>query len=164
MCYTVNQWSPAARRCLFRMGPLYSHWACSVNRLGWLRMACVDMWALWRPGVSATVLEDGLHWAYGCLRRICKSFDGVVLGGCPQRGWFQVVPISCRRCFNYKIVVRGALKRLAPSAVLKLVCRIPMSFLCWRCWGHSKSFFFGMKCFGNTQVTRDCRRSNAWFD
>ena len=52
------------------------------------------------------------------------TFGGVVPGGSPLRGWFQVVPISCRRCLNHRIVVCGTSKRLAPFAILKLVCSI----------------------------------------
>ena len=51
----------------------------SVNRLKWLCMFIVDIRALWRPGVSALALVDGLHWSRRCLRRICQSFDGVEL-------------------------------------------------------------------------------------
>ena len=61
-----------------------------------------------------------------CLRRICQSFYGVVPGGSPLLGWFQVTQISCRRCLNHRIVLCGTFKRLAPSAVLKLVCSIPI--------------------------------------
>ena len=53
-----------------------------------------------------------------------QSFNGVLPGGSTLRGWFQVVAISYRRCLNHRIVVRGTLKRLAPSAVPKLVCSI----------------------------------------
>ena len=123
---TVTQWNLAAHHCLFRMGPRYGRFSPSVNvnHLGWLRMVCVDIRASWRPGVSATVLVDGLHWSHRCLRRLCQSFDGVVPGSSPLRGWFQVVPISCRRCLNHIILVCGILKRLALSAVVKLVCSI----------------------------------------
>ena len=47
---TAVQWSLAARHCLFRMGPRYRRRTCSVNRLRWLRMVCVNIRALWRPG------------------------------------------------------------------------------------------------------------------
>ena len=77
--------------------------------------------------VSATFLVDGLHWSHWYLRRICQSFEGMVPGGSRLRWWFQVVPISCRRCLNYRIFVCGTLKRLAPSAVLKPVCRTPIA-------------------------------------
>ena len=40
-----------------------------------------------------------------CLRRIWQSFDGVVPWGSALWWWFQVVPISCRRCLNHRIVV-----------------------------------------------------------
>ena len=69
------------------------------------------------PGVSATVPVDGLHWSHRCLRRICQSFEGVVPEGRALRGWFQVVPISCRRCLNHRVLVCSTLKRLAPSVV-----------------------------------------------
>ena len=116
----------AARHCLFKMGPRYSRRARSVNRLRLLRMVCVNVWAWWRPGVPPTVLVDGLRWSHMCLRRICQSFEGVALEGSPLRGgWFQVVPISFRRCLNHIIVVCGTLKRLMPFAFLKLVCNIP---------------------------------------
>ena len=81
-----------------------------------------DVIASW---CSATVLVCGLHWFHKCFKRICQSFDDMVAGGSPQCEWFQVVPISCRRCVNHIIVVCGTLKRLAPSAVLNLVCSIP---------------------------------------
>ena len=61
-----------------------------------------------------------------CLRRICQSFDGVDPGSSLLRGWFQMVPIFCRRCLNHRIAVCGILKRLRPSAVLKLICSIPV--------------------------------------
>ena len=138
---TVIRWSLAAHRCLFRMGPRYGRRVSSVNRLRWLRMVCVDIRELWRPGVSATVLVDGLHWSHRYLRRICQSRDGVVPGGSPLHGWFQV----------------------APSTVLKLVCSIPMVILCRRWWGFIKSFFVGVKCFCYVQLTSDYRRSDAWF-
>ena len=77
--------------------------------------------------VSATFLVDGLHWSHWYLRRICQSFEGMVPGGSRLRWWFQVVPISCRRCLNYRIFVCGTLKRLAPSVVLKPVCRTPIA-------------------------------------
>ena len=122
-----SPWHCAARHCLFKMGPRYGRRARSVNRLRLLRMVCVNTWALWRFGVSAAVLVDGLRWSQRCLKRICQSFEGVTLEGSPLRGgWFQVVPISCRRCLNHRIVVCGTLKRLMPSAFLKLVCSIPI--------------------------------------
>ena len=127
---TITWWSLAARCSLFRMGPRYGRQAHSVNRLRWLRMICVVIWALWRLGVSTTVLLDGLHWSHRCLRRIWQSFDGVVPGcgcgcGCgwgggvgevegwgvwggwgvahrALRGWFQVIPICCRRRAMYQ--------------------------------------------------------------
>ena len=71
---------------------------------------------------SATVLVDGFHWSHRCLRQICQVFDGVVPRGSSLRWWFEVVLISFGRCLNHRIVVCGTLKRLAPSAVLKLVC------------------------------------------
>ena len=80
-CWDVNQWSLGAHRCLFRMGPRYGRRACSVNHLRRLRMVCVDIRALWHPGVSATVLADGLHRSHRCSRRIYQSYGGVVLGG-----------------------------------------------------------------------------------
>ena len=100
----------------------YGRRAGSVNRLRWLRMVFVDIPPLWRIGVSATVLVDGLHWSHGCLRPICQSCDGVVSGSSPLRRWLQVVPSSCRRCLDHRIVECGILKRLAPSAVLEMVC------------------------------------------
>ena len=63
--YIVTRWSLAARHCLFRMGLWCGRRECSVNRLRWLRMVSVDILSLWRPGVSATVLVDGLHWYLG---------------------------------------------------------------------------------------------------
>ena len=123
---TATQWSLAARRCLFRMGPRYGHWAHSVNRLRLLRMAYMDIRLLWRHGVSAINHADDLYLSYRCWRRKCQSFDGVVPGGSTLRGWFQVVPISCRRCLNHSIVVRGTLKRLPPSAALRLICSTPI--------------------------------------
>ena len=86
---------------------LYFSYILGLITLGdyvWLRMACVDIRALWRPGflqqflwmVSAMV-------SHRCLRRICPSFDGVVPGGSPLRGCFRVVPISCRRCLNHRL-------------------------------------------------------------
>ena len=114
----------AARRYRFRICAQYRCRGHSVNRLWWLRVVCVYIRALWRPGVYATVLVDGLDWSHRCLRRICQSFDGVVPGGSPLCGWFQLIPISCRRCLNHSIVVCGTLKRLARSAVFKLVCSI----------------------------------------
>ena len=65
---------------------------------------------------SVTVLVDGRHWSHRCLRRIYQFFDGVVPGGSPLRGWFQ---------WSQFLVVCGTLKRLVPSAVLKLVCKTP---------------------------------------
>ena len=50
MRWNVTQWGLVARRCLCRMGPRCGRRASSVNRLRWLRMVCVDIWALWRPG------------------------------------------------------------------------------------------------------------------
>ena len=93
----------------------------NVNRLRWLCMISADIRALWTPGVSVTVLKDGLHWSHSYLRQICQSYDDAVPGCSPVCGWFQVVLIFCKRCLDYKIVVRGTLKRLAPSAVFKLV-------------------------------------------
>ena len=122
---TVTQWSLAACRCLFRMGHQYGRWARGVNRLRWLRMVCVDIRPLWRPGFPTTVPVDGLHWSHRCLRRICQVIDGVVLGGSLIRGWFQMVLISWGSCLNHRFVVCGTLKRLAPSTVLKLVCNTP---------------------------------------
>ena len=80
-------------------------------------MVSVDILALWHPGVSATVLVDGLHRSHRCLRWICHS--------CYVCGWFQGVPISCRPCLSHTIVVFGTLKYLAQFAALKLVCSIP---------------------------------------
>ena len=54
--FTITQWSLAACRCLFRMGPRYGRWAHSVNHLRWLRMVCVDIWALWHPGFTQQFL------------------------------------------------------------------------------------------------------------
>ena len=121
---TITRWSLAAYHCLFRMGPQYNRQACSVNRMKCLRMFCVDIQALWCPGVCAIVLVDGLQWSHKCLRRIYQFFDGMVHGGTPLRGWFRVVPISCRQCLNHRIVLCDTLIRLAPSAVLKLVCSV----------------------------------------
>ena len=55
------------------------------------------------------------------LRRISQSLDSVVPGDSHLRGWFQVVPISCRRYLNHRIFCMAQ-----PSAVLKLVCSIPI--------------------------------------
>ena len=131
---SVTQWGLVARRCLSRMGPRHGRRACSVNHPRWLRMLCLDIRALWRPGVSATVLVDGLHLSHRCFMRISRSCAGVVPGRHPLRGWLQVIPISCRRCLNHKIVVCGILKRLAQPAAFKLVCSIVyiLSFLCRR--------------------------------
>ena len=50
---------------------------------------------------SSTSLADGFYWSQISLGLICLSFDGVrVSGGGSLRRWFQVVPISCRRCLN----------------------------------------------------------------
>ena len=70
---TVNQWSFVARRCLFRMRPRYCRRVCSVNRLRWLRVVCVDIRALWRPD-------------------FCNS----------SCGWFAAYPLSffCRRWWS----------------------------------------------------------------
>ena len=121
---TVTQSSLAAHRCLLRMGPRYGRRARSVNHLWWLRLVCTDIRALWRPGVSTTVRVDSLHQSH---RRKYQSCDGVVPGSSPLRVWFQVVLIIFRRCLDHRIVVCGTLKRLAPSAVLKLVCSIPIT-------------------------------------
>ena len=47
---TVTQWSHAARRCRFTMGPRYGSRVRSLNRLRWLRVVYVDIRVLWRPG------------------------------------------------------------------------------------------------------------------
>ena len=77
-------------------GAAYSGWgptpygrrARSVNRLIWLRMVCVDIRTLWRPGASETVLVDSLHWSRRCrcLRQKCQSCDDVIPGSSPLRG------------------------------------------------------------------------------
>ena len=104
---TVTRCSLAVRHCPFMIGPRYGRRARSVNRLIWLRMVYVDIRALWRPGVPVTVLVDGLHWSHRCLRRICQSLDSVIPGDSHLRGWFQVVPISCRRYLNHRIFLCG---------------------------------------------------------
>ena len=47
------------------------------NRRRWLHIVCGDNRALWRPGVSVTVLLDALHWSHS-WRPIRQSSDGVV--------------------------------------------------------------------------------------
>ena len=125
---TVTQWSLATRHCLFRLDPRYGRRARSVNCL-----VCVDIThglcgysGVMTSWFSVTVFVDSIHWSHKCLWRRCQpSFDGVVPGGSPLHGWFQVVPTSCRRCPNHMSDVCGTLKRLVPSTVLKLVCSIP---------------------------------------
>ena len=156
-----------------------SHTQCTCKLPEWLRMVCVDIRPIWRTGLSATVLVDGLHWSHKCLRRICQSFDGVVPGCSPLRGWFQVVPILWRRCLNHRIVVCGTFKHLTTSAVLKLVCSIPMVLslstmmgplqvtLCLNeafLQGPCRSLFVGIKCLCNVKLTSDYRRSDVWFN
>ena len=116
---TVIQWSLVSRHYLFRVGPRYGRRTHSVNRLRWLHVVCVDIRGLWRPGALPQ------FWPHRCLRRICQFYDGVVPGGSPERGGFQVVSISCRRCLDHRIVVCDTLTFLAPSAVLKLVYSVP---------------------------------------
>ena len=48
------------------------------NRLRWLHIVCGDNRALWRPGVSVTVLLDALHWSHRRWRPIRQSSDGEV--------------------------------------------------------------------------------------
>ena len=50
MRWNVTQWGLVAHHCLCRIGPRYGGRTSSVNRLRWLRIVCVDIWALWRPG------------------------------------------------------------------------------------------------------------------
>ena len=52
----------------------------------------------------------------GIMRCICQSRAAIVSRSRPLYGWFLVIPISCRRCFNHGIVLCGTLKRLALSA------------------------------------------------
>ena len=112
--YTVTQWSLVARRGLFRMGPRYGRRACSVNRLRWLRMVCVDIRPSWRPSVSATVLVDGFHWSQRCLGRICQSFDGAVPGGSPLGGCYSLLEWSASAIPSLQVItdiqMRGLIK------------------------------------------------------
>ena len=142
---TITRWSLAAHRGLFRMGPRYDRRARSQNRLRWLAMVWMGIRALWRPGLSATVLVDGLNGSHKCSRRISQSFDGMFPGGSPLRGWFQAVPIPYRWFLNHRIVVCGTLKRLVPPAVFKLVCSIPIALCLSLGWDPSKSLFVGIK-------------------
>ena len=96
--------SGALHTPLFMQNGAYCRRARRINRPRWLRMVCVDIRAVWRPGVSATVLVGGPHWFHGWLRRICQSRDGVVPGDRPPCGWFQVVLTSSRRCLNHRIL------------------------------------------------------------
>ena len=73
--FALNQWSLAACRCPFRMRTQYGRWACAANRPIWLCMVCVEILALWHPGVSTTFLVDGLHWFHRCLQVVHTEDD-----------------------------------------------------------------------------------------
>ena len=65
-CWHANQSSPSPSEAL-QYAAAYSGWGLdidvghSVNRLKWLRLICVDIRVLLRPGVSAAVLVVSLH-------------------------------------------------------------------------------------------------------
>ena len=96
---TVTQRSLAAGRSLLRMGPWYGLRAC----LRWLRMVCVDIRALWSPGVSLRWRHNGRdsvfnHQPHNCLlnrlfRRRSKKTSklrvtGLCVGNSPGTGEF----------------------------------------------------------------------------
>ena len=121
---TATQWGLAAHRCLFRMGPQYGRRARSVNRLRWLRMVCVDILSLWRPGFLQQVLwmvsTDPLRVWGEYANPLTAWFLGVAHYVDGSR-WSQslVGDVSAT-------VVCGTLKRLTPFPVHKLICSIPM--------------------------------------
>ena len=93
------------------------------------------------------------------------NIDGVVPGGSPLRGWFQVVPIPCRRCLDHRIAVCGTLKCLVLSAVHKLLCSTPTVLFSVDDGEALASHSVEMKCFClHVQLICDYRRSDAWFD
>ena len=97
--------SLVARHCLFRIRSRYKRQACSVNRLIWFCMVCVDIWALWRPGVFAVVFVGGLHRSQRWTSWICQYYVDVVTGGLPLRGIVRGVLVLSRRCLNTQIDV-----------------------------------------------------------
>ena len=161
---TLTQWSHAARRCLFRMGPRYGRPACRVNRLRWLHVICVDIGAWWHPAFFATVPVDDHHGSHMCLRRICN----------PLMAWFLEVA-------HYVDGSRWLQSHVDNVSTTGLLCvahwnvwrhlqfwswfaAYSLPFLCRRWWGPCKLFFVGMNCFCNVQLRRDYRRSDAWFN
>ena len=119
---TVTQWSIAARRCLFRLGPRYGHWARSVSRLRWLRMVCVYIRALWRPGfpqqflwmISTDPIDvwgEYVNYLTVWFLELAHYMHG------SRWSQFLVDDVSTTE------LLYGTLKRLAPSA--KLVCSTP---------------------------------------
>ena len=149
-------------------GAAYSGWgptpygrrARSVNRLIWLRMVCVYIRALWRPGASATVLVDSLHWSRRCrcLRQKCQSCDDVIPGSSLLRDSSNLWQAMSQPQNCCHIETCGAI--CTPQVGLQQ----PKSFLCRRGWRPSKLLFVGMKCFCNVKLTNDYKRSDAWFN
>ena len=149
----VTQWSLAAHRCLFIMGPRYGRRARSVNRLRWLRI--VDIRALWRPGFLQQFLwmvsADPIT-VWGEYANPLTTWFLEVARYC---GWFQVVPISCRRCLNHRILLCVAHWNVWRHLPSSRWFAYSLSFLCRRWLSHSKLFLIVMKCFCNVQLTRD---------
>ena len=143
------------------MGPRYGRRVRSVNRLRWLRMVCVDIGALWRFCVPATVL-----WM------VFTDFTGVWGEyGNPLTTWFlRVVYYVDGSRWSQSLVCDVSTKELLCVAHWNVwhhlqsprwFAAYSLSFLCRRWWGLSKLFFVGMKCFCNAQVTIDYRRSDG---
>ena len=110
---SITQWSLAARRCLFRWGPWCGRRTRSVNRLRRLRMVCVDIWALWRPRASATVLVDGLHRSHSYAN--------------PVMVWFLEVA-------HYVVGSRCSQSLLGDVSIIELLCVAH-----WHIWRHLQS-------------------------
>ena len=145
------------------MGPRYSRRARSVTRLRWLRMVSVDIRALWRFGVPATVL-----WM------VITDLTGVWgIYGNPLTTWFlEVVHYVDGSRWSQSLVCDVSTTELLCVAHVhwnvwhhlqspKWFAAYPLSFLSWRRWCLSKLFFVGMKCFCNAKVTIDYRRSDG---
>ena len=165
-CHPVE---PCSTPLNIQDGASFGRRKSGVNYLWWLRVVLVYDLALWRPAVSTTVLVDGLHWSHRCLRRICHSFDGMVLEVAQyvdgsMWSWSLVGDASTTESlcvahwqeYYWRMWLKNVIKRLRPLHSSMWLVAYPSSFLC--------QFFVGMKCLCNVQLTRDQRRSEARFD